>query len=117
MKKSRWLVIALMACVAIIGLSVYHVMLRLIEADEREGLRAAAQHQAVPTPAPAEPTGGVVDRMPAATPVPARTPAREASAAGTAALPSPTPEWPEPIATYVVQPGDTLEEIARRYGM
>ena len=78
----------------------------------------AASPSPTPTPVPATP----VPMLPTASPRPSATPVPTPSPTPTpSATPEPTPEptaapTPEPVQTYVVQEGDTLAEIAQRFG-
>jgi LysM repeat protein len=82
---------------------------------DRGMLPAASAATASPSPVPSvtpRPRATAI-AVPTATPEPTAVPTAEATPAATVA---PTPAPPPPVQTYAVQAGDTLAELAARFG-
>ena len=111
---------ALFGGLVTIGLVVVTLVAAAILGSQ-EGLLVADRGQAKSTATPSvapQASGGAVllsaTPLAPATPFPSWTPSPAASPASTATVPCPTPaSW----RTYVVQAGETLAEIAARYGV
>lgn len=110
---------------AILAASIAGVTLARPALDGSISVLDAAALEATPTPTPAmlpSPSETRTTRptpSPLATPTPTATPSPTPSPATPAPTAAPTPAptaTPAPVRTYVVQEGDTLAEIAQRFG-
>lgn len=117
MNGIRWVITALVALAVVAGVSIYDGAPALTGADAAAPRDLAEPATTAPIVAPVRPMRRGDELAPTAPPISTPTPTEEPLAVGAASLPSPTPASSGLEATYVVQPGDTLGEIARRYGV